>query len=58
MKLEDILEELGEVAEGVFTASAIVNLSAKNDIYTPIAKEVQKILEGKNPKDSLRDLLK
>ena len=58
MKLEDILEELGEVAEGVFTASAVVNLSAKNDIYTPIAKEVQKILEGKNPKDSLRDLLK
>ncbi len=57
MKLEDILEELGEVAEGVFTASAIVDLSAKNDIYTPIAKEVQKILEGKNPKDSLRDLL-
>jgi glycerol-3-phosphate dehydrogenase (NAD(P)+) len=57
MKLEDILKELGEVAEGVFTASAIVDLSTTNDIYTPIANEVQKILEGKNPKNSLRDLL-
>jgi len=58
MKLENILEELGEVAEGVFTASAIVEKSAKNGIYTPIADEVQKILEGKNPRNSLRDLLK
>ncbi|MEA3315341.1 MAG: NAD(P)H-dependent glycerol-3-phosphate dehydrogenase [Campylobacterota bacterium] len=57
-KIEDILTKLGEVAEGVKTAEAIFNLSKKNSIYTPIADEVKYIIEGKNPKDSLRDLLK
>lgn len=57
-KLEDILEELGEVAEGVKTSEAISNLSKEHGIYTPIAKEVQLILDGKNPQDSLKDLLK
>ncbi len=56
-KLEDILNELGEVAEGVFTASAIEKLSKKYNIYTPIATEVYKILNSKDPKDSLKDLL-
>ena len=56
--LETILEELGEVAEGVMTSHAIYKLSQKNDIYTPIANEVKLILEGKNPNDSLKDLLK
>jgi glycerol-3-phosphate dehydrogenase (NAD(P)+) len=55
--LDEILEELGEVAEGVMTSKAIYNLSSKNNIYTPIANEVKLILEGKDPKDSLRDLL-
>jgi glycerol-3-phosphate dehydrogenase (NAD(P)+) len=57
-KLEDILEELGEVAEGVKTADAIYNLSLKYNIYTPIANQVKLVLDGKNPKDSLKDLLK
>ena len=56
-KLEDILNELGEVAEGVKTSEAIDKLSKKYNIYTPIAKEVKLILDGKNPKDSLKDLL-
>lgn len=55
--LDVILKELGEVAEGVMTAQAIVNLSKEHNIYTPIATEVAKILQGKNPLDSLRDLL-
>lgn len=55
--LEDILAELGEVAEGVMTSEAVVKLSEKNNIYTPIAKEVKLILDGKNPKQSLKDLL-
>lgn len=55
--LDLILEELGEVAEGVMTAQAIHKLSSENNIYTPIANEVKFILEGKNPQDSLRDLL-
>jgi glycerol-3-phosphate dehydrogenase (NAD(P)+) len=56
--LNVILEELGEVAEGVMTSEAIYKLSLKYSIYTPIAKEVKLILDGKNPKESLRDLLK
>ena len=56
--LDDILEELGEVAEGVKTAEAIYKLSIKHNIYTPIANEVKQILEGKNPQLSLKDLLK
>ncbi len=57
-KLDEILKDLGEVAEGVRTAKAITSLSEKYKIYTPIATEVQNIISGKNPKDSLKDLLK
>lgn len=56
-KLEAILEELGEVAEGVFTTEAIRDLCTKHDIYTPIASEVYAILHGKAPQESLKDLL-
>ncbi len=56
--LDTILEELGEVAEGVFTTDAVMTLSKKEEIYTPIASEVEKILQGKDPRESLRDLLK
>ncbi len=57
-KLEKILEELGEVAEGVKTSEAVYKLSKEHNIYTPIATEVKLILAGKNPKDSLKDLLR
>jgi glycerol-3-phosphate dehydrogenase (NAD(P)+) len=57
-KLDDILEELEEVAEGVWTSEAIYKLSKKFSIYTPIADEVYHILNGKDIKESLRDLLK
>ncbi len=56
--LNDILNELGEVAEGVKTSEAIYNLSQKYNIYTPIATEVKLMLEGKEPLLSLKDLLK
>lgn len=55
--LETILEELGEVAEGVYTAKAIESLGREKGIYTPIAKEVVLMLEGKSPHESLQDLL-
>jgi len=56
--IEDILSELGEVAEGVYTTKAIYEISKRENIYTPIANEVYKVLyEGKNPLESLRDLL-
>jgi glycerol-3-phosphate dehydrogenase (NAD(P)+) len=56
--LEQILQELGEVAEGVETSKAIQKLTVKHDIYTPIANEVFQIINGKNCKKSLSDLLK
>ena len=56
--LETILSSLGEVAEGVKTSEAIYNLSNEYNIYTPIAKEVKLIIDGKNPLDSLKDLLR
>lgn len=52
-----ILEELGEVAEGVATARAVTSLSRRHALYTPIADEVTRILEGRDPKESLRHLL-
>jgi len=55
--LKTILEELGEVAEGIKTSEAIYKLSNENNIYTPIANEVKLILDGKAPKESLKDLL-
>ncbi len=57
-KLDIILDELGEVAEGVWTSEAIYKLSKKFSIYTPIADEVYHILNGKDINKSLRDLLK
>jgi len=57
-ELRNILDSLGEVAEGVYTVKAIVKLSQKYDIYTPIADEVFMILKGKNPQISLKDLLR
>lgn len=39
------------------TSEAICKLSKKYGIYTPIANEVKHVIEGKNPLDSLKDLL-
>ena len=38
------LKVWGEVAEGVETSKEIYALAQKNDIYTPIAKEVALIM--------------
>lgn len=54
---KEILEELGEVAEGIGTSYALHKLGAKQGLYLPIAQEVYAMLEGKNPKESMHDLL-
>ncbi len=56
-KLDEILEELGEVAEGIPTTEALFSLAKKEDIYLPIANEVYNMLQGKNPLKSVNDLL-
>ena len=55
--LERILEELGEVAEGIPTTKALYNIAQKENIYLPIAHEVHNMLEGKDPMVCVKDLL-
>ncbi len=55
--LDAILEELGEVAEGIPTTKALFNIAKKESIYLPIADEVYKMLNGKEPMVSVKDLL-
>ena len=55
--LDQILKELGEVAEGVATTKALTKIAKEKNIYLPIASEVEALLNGKDPKQSLMDLL-
>lgn len=56
--IDVILEELGEVAEGVGTAEALHRIAEREKLYLPIAAEVYRMLrEGKAPRESLHDLL-
>jgi len=56
--MDDILQELGEVAEGVPTAKALHKIANDKNIYLPIASEVYAMIEeGKNPLESVKDLL-
>lgn len=58
-KLDEILEELGEVAEGVGTTRAVEMIAKKHDLYLPIAHEVFLMLDHqKSPLTSVKDLLK
>lgn len=54
---DEILQELGEVAEGIGTTYALNEISRQRDLYLPIAREVYLMLEGKKPQESMRDLL-
>ena len=56
--IDDILNDIGEVAEGIGTAKALYKLSKDNNVYLPIANEVYSIIaKNKNPNESLLELL-
>ena len=56
--MDSILQELGEVAEGVPTAKALHKIATDKAIYLPIASEVYAMIEeGKDPLQSVKDLL-
>ncbi|WP_365896390.1 NAD(P)H-dependent glycerol-3-phosphate dehydrogenase, partial [uncultured Helicobacter sp.] len=55
--ISEILSELGEVAEGVITARAITEIGERENIYTPIAKEISLILNGKSVSESFKKLM-
>ena len=58
LNMDEILEELGEVAEGVPTAKALHKIALDKEIYLPIAHEVYAMIEeGKDPEASVKDLL-
>jgi len=54
---EEVCNEIGEVSEGIGTAYALHEIAIQKSIYLPIAGEVYAILEGKSPKQSLKDLI-
>lgn len=56
--LSEILDELGQVAEGVMTARSAYNLGRKSNVEMPITQEVYAMLyEGKPVPEALADLL-
>ena len=55
--LQSVLEEIGEVAEGVRTARAIHTIAMRKNIYTPIVNEVVQILDGKACKEGILALM-
>lgn len=58
MKIEDILKNLGQVAEGMPTCEAAYLLSRKHGIYMPITEQIHEVLfEGKSPKQAVHDLM-
>jgi len=57
--IEQILQGLGEVAEGVPTTIALHTIAKEKNLYLPIASEVYKMIEeGKSPFQSVVDLLR
>ncbi len=57
-KLGDILEEMGEVAEGVETTRAVCRLAARLKVDMPMASMVREVLDGElTPSDAGRLLM-
>jgi len=57
--LEDILEELGEVAEGVVTTRSAYRLSQKLGIEMPITEQIHALLyESKPVGEAVKDLMR
>ena len=57
-KLDAIIAEMNQVAEGVKSTPGILALAEKHDIEMPIAVQVARVLyEGARPEDALADLM-
>ena len=56
--LDDIMREIGQVAEGVPTTRAAYNLARKHETPMPITEQVYQVLfEGKSPQAAVADLM-
>ena len=57
-KLEDILREIGQVAEGVPTTHTLCDLAKRNSVEMPLCLALHSVLfEGRPPKEVIRGLM-
>lgn len=57
--LEQIIEEMNQVAEGVKTAATVMELAREHDVIMPIAAEVDAVVnDGRHPREAYRGLLR
>lgn len=57
-RLEEIMRDLGQVAEGVPTTRAAYNLARRHETPMPITEQVYQVLfEGKSPQAAVADLM-
>jgi glycerol-3-phosphate dehydrogenase (NAD(P)+) len=55
--LDEVLEDMGQVAEGVRTARPVMELAAQYDVFMPIAAEVDAVVNhGRSPREAYRGL--
>ncbi|MCW3014312.1 MAG: NAD(P)H-dependent glycerol-3-phosphate dehydrogenase [Solirubrobacterales bacterium] len=55
--LEQVIEEMKQVAEGVRTARTVMELAREHDVVLPICAEVDAVVnEGRHPRDAYRGL--
>lgn len=56
--MEEAMEEVQMIVEGVYSAKAAMGLAKQYDVQLPIIEEVNDVLfNGKSPKDALYDLM-
>lgn len=57
--LDEIISEMNEVAEGVKTAKAVMELAKEHNVHMPISEQVYKVLyEGNTVNDAFKGLIK
>ena len=56
--MQEAMDEVQMVVEGVYSAKAAAKLAKKYDVPMPIVEEVNKVLfEGKSPAEAVDDLM-
>ena len=57
-KLQEAMDEVKMVVEGVYSAKAAAKLGKKYDVALPIVNKVNEVLfEGKNPREAVDELM-
>ena len=57
--IEEVLESMSQVAEGVKTARAVMELAAEQDVHMPICAEVDAVVnDGRTAREAFRGLLR